>query len=58
MMPEKELDYIKILEAVKELPFNVGKNLLIDFLQGNLKNESIKRNSLNKKQNFGYFSLY
>jgi superfamily II DNA helicase RecQ len=29
-----DLDYLKILEAIRELPFYVGKNLLIDFLLG------------------------
>jgi len=54
----KEFDYMKVIRAVESMPFNVGKNLLIDFLQGNLKNESVKRNSLNKMPLFGFLQLY
>lgn len=51
--PEKEsLDYIKILKAVKELPFKVGKNLLVDFLNGDYKNKSITKNRLDELYNF------
>ncbi|HLG24341.1 MAG TPA: UvrD-helicase domain-containing protein [Candidatus Nanoarchaeia archaeon] len=57
-MEDKALEYVKILKAVESIPFNVGKNLLIDFLCGSLKNESIKRNRLDKKELFGYFELY
>src|SRR3989338_933791 len=54
----KEFDYLKILKAIESMPFNVGKNLLIDFLHGNAQNESIKRNRLNKNHLFGFFQLY
>ena len=57
-MSAKELEYLKILEAIELMPFNVGKNLLVDFLNGNESNESVKRNKLSKKEFFGYFSLY
>lgn len=50
---QKELDYIFILKALEEIPFGVGKKLLIDFLQGTEKNESIQRNRLNSYENFG-----
>jgi len=40
-MKEENLDYIKILKALMELPFQVGKNLLVDFLNGNYKNKSV-----------------
>ncbi len=52
------LDYIKVLEALKELPFNVGKNLLIDFLRGNYKNKSIKNNRLGVIDSFGSLRKY
>jgi superfamily I DNA/RNA helicase len=48
-----DLDYLYILKALREIPFGVGKKLLIDFLQGNRENKSIKKNKLNYKRNFG-----
>ena len=48
-----ELDYILILKALDEIPFGVGKKLLIDFLQGKEKNKSIIRNRLDRYDNFG-----
>jgi len=45
-------EYLKILEAVKELPFNVGKNLLADFLSGDYKNKSIIKNRLDDLNGF------
>ncbi len=48
-----ELDYILILKALDEIPFGVGKKLLIDFLQGNEKNKSIIKNRLDRYDNFG-----
>jgi len=50
---EKEFEYIKILKAIMELPFQVGKNLLADFLEGNYKNKSITKNNLDELYNFG-----
>lgn len=50
---EKETDYIFILKALEAIPFGVGKKLLVDFLQGSEKNESIKRNNLDSYENFG-----
>src|SRR3989344_5630201 len=54
----KEFDYLKVMHAVENMPFSVGKNLLIDFLNGNQKNESVKRNHLNKRPLFGFLQLY
>ena len=54
MEKEKEdLDYIFILEALKELPFNCGRKLLIDFLRGIEKNSSVSKNKLYKLDSFG-----
>ncbi|MCF7866988.1 UvrD-helicase domain-containing protein [Candidatus Woesearchaeota archaeon] len=46
-------DYLFVLAAVKELPFNVGKKLLIDFLRGDESNNSVMNNSLFELENFG-----
>ena len=54
----RQFDYLKVLKALDSMPFNIGKNLLIDFLHGDDKNESIKRNRLNKKILFGILQLY
>src|SRR3989344_369115 len=50
---DKSKDYLIILKTLKEIPFFVGKNLLIDFLKGNTKNKSIKKNRLYALSNFG-----
>ncbi len=57
-MQKKELDYINVLKGIEQMPFNVGRKLLLDFLQGNSNNESIRKNRLDKKELFGWFSLY
>lgn len=57
-MQKKVLDYLNVLKGIGQMPFNVGKKLLMDFLQGNSNNESIKRNRLDRKELFGCFSLY
>ncbi|MCJ2533877.1 MAG: UvrD-helicase domain-containing protein [Candidatus Thermoplasmatota archaeon] len=49
----KNLDYLFVLKALQEIPFGVGKKLLIDFLLGNRKNKSIVNNKLYLKKNFG-----
>lgn len=54
----KQFDYIKVLKALDSMPFNVGKNLLIDFLSGSGRNDSIKKNRLDKKILFGILQLY
>ena len=46
-------DYINILKAILELPFQVGKILLADFLNGNYKNKSVINNNLDELYNFG-----
>ncbi|MFO7710474.1 MAG: UvrD-helicase domain-containing protein [Candidatus Woesearchaeota archaeon] len=52
------IEYIPVLRAFTDLPFNVGKKLLIDYLRGIDSNPSIKRNRLDKRRTFGYFELY
>jgi len=49
---KQKYDYTKILKAVKELPFKVGRNLLADFLNGSYKNKSITKNRLDELYNF------
>ena len=51
-MEDDNLEYIKILKALMELPFQVGKTLLADFLNGNYKNKSVMKNNLDKLYNF------
>lgn len=46
-------DYLFVLKALQEIPFSIGKQLLIDFLQGNKDNKSISRNKLYSLKNFG-----
>ncbi|MBI2139708.1 UvrD-helicase domain-containing protein [Candidatus Woesearchaeota archaeon] len=48
-----ELDYLLVLKALRDIPFGVGKKLLIDFLQGNNSHESIERNNLSALESFG-----
>lgn len=48
-----ELDYIFVLKALNEIPFGVGRKLLIEFLQGKEGHESIKRNKLHILNSFG-----
>jgi len=43
-MEEGDLDYLSILKALIELPFQVGKNVLAEFLNGNYKNKSVIKN--------------
>src|SRR3989338_1779630 len=49
-------DYLNILKALNEIPFSVGRQLLVDFLRGNNYNESISRNYLSTKPSFGSFN--
>lgn len=46
-------DYLFILKSLDELPFKVGKKLLIDFVRGIDSNDSISRNKLFRLVNFG-----
>jgi len=48
-----EKDYLIVLKALTELPFNVGKNLLVDILIGDINNKSIERNNLQDLDCFG-----
>ncbi|MFA5856085.1 MAG: UvrD-helicase domain-containing protein [Candidatus Pacearchaeota archaeon] len=52
---DESLDYIKVLNAVSEIPFSVGKNLLIDFLSGDESNDSITKNNLEDLETFNSF---
>jgi len=56
--PNKDLDYLKILKSLNEIKFPVGKALLIDFLIGNMKNQSIKKNELFLLNNFSTLKKY
>ncbi|MFT4303498.1 MAG: UvrD-helicase domain-containing protein [Candidatus Woesearchaeota archaeon] len=49
----KDTEYLWIIKSLKEIPFPVGKNLLIDYMIGNTKNESIIKCKLNKLKTFG-----
>jgi len=48
-----ELDYVFVLKALKDIPFGVGKKLLVNYLQGKTGHESILKNNLNKLPSFG-----
>ena len=52
---DDSLDYLKILKALIEIPFPVGKKLLVDFLTGG-KNPSITKNNLDDLTNFDSLS--
>ncbi|MFH1440203.1 MAG: ATP-dependent DNA helicase UvrD2 [Candidatus Woesearchaeota archaeon] len=52
-MANKEMDYLHILKALKEIPFGVGRKLLVNFLQGKADIASIKRNNLHRLDSFG-----
>ncbi|MCK5025998.1 MAG: hypothetical protein KAS15_05370, partial [Nanoarchaeota archaeon] len=53
MDDSNQLDYLFILKALEEIPFGVGKKLLIEFLQGKNSHESIIRNKLHLLDTFG-----
>jgi len=50
---DDSLDYLKVLRALIEIPFPVGRKLLVDFLEGNEENKSIIKNELFDLNNFG-----
>ncbi|MGK0208943.1 MAG: superfamily I DNA/RNA helicase [Patescibacteria group bacterium] len=50
---DSSFDYTKILRGLMELPFNVGRNLLCEFLQGSYTNKSILKNNLDNYHSFG-----
>lgn len=49
-------DYLFVLKSLNEIPFPVGKNLLVDFLYGDLENKSIEKNKMYDYNNFGSMS--
>ncbi len=51
-----EKDYLVMLQALKDIPFGVGKKLLFDFLRGDIRNESIRKNYLDIQETFGGLS--
>ena len=53
---EEDLEYTHILKALMELPFQVGRNLLADFLTGDYSNKSISKNRLDELDNFDSLS--
>ncbi len=53
---EEKLEYLHILKALMELPFQVGRNLLCDFLTGSYSNKSISKNRLDELNNFDSLS--
>jgi len=54
---ERTRDHIKVLKAIYEIPFPIGKNLLADFLVGDYKNDSIINNSLDNLKSFGSLEI-
>ncbi len=54
---KKELDYVKVLEAIRELPFFIGKNLLTEFLKGK-ETKKIRDNNLNSLKTFNTLNNY
>ncbi|VVB79140.1 ATP-dependent DNA helicase Rep [uncultured archaeon] len=56
--PGKELDYLYVLRALNEIQFPVGKGLLVDFLTGEMKNQSIQKNDLYLLNNFKVLKKY
>ncbi|MCX6012612.1 MAG: hypothetical protein NTV30_04240, partial [Chloroflexi bacterium] len=47
-----------VLKALNEIKFPVGKNLLIDFLKGDIQNASVKKNDLYELYNFAVLRNY
>lgn len=54
----KELDYLNILRAIERLPFRMGKKALVDVLAGDRTNDTVKRNRLEREQDFGCMGGY
>ena len=48
-----DTDFELVFDAIDELPFAVGKKLLIDILRADTSNQSILRNKLDKLECFG-----
>jgi len=53
---KKEEPFVCVLKAIDEIPFSVGKKLLIDVLQGNDTNKTVKKSKLNRLVSFGILS--
>lgn len=47
--------YLKVLETIRNLPFNMGMNLLVQVLQGNESNPQVSKTNLKNTTNFGIF---
>jgi superfamily I DNA/RNA helicase len=52
----RETDHLIVLKAVTELPFSVGRKLLVDILRGEEDNPSIKNNRLGLLPSFASMS--
>ena len=50
---DESKDYLFILRSLNEIPFPLGKKLLVDFLKGDMDNKSILKNNLYDLHNFG-----
>ena len=50
-------DYLEVLRALRELPFGVGRRLLVDVLRGN-EREMVTRSRLHRLAAFGALSGY
>ncbi|MCB9361868.1 ATP-dependent DNA helicase UvrD2 [Candidatus Woesearchaeota archaeon] len=46
-------DYLQILQAIKDIPFPVGRKFLIEYLQGKSTHDAIKRQRLDRAESFG-----
>jgi len=54
---DESLDYLKVLEAIRELPFFVGKNLLVDFLKGK-SSKRVRTSNLDALKTHGALDKY
>jgi len=50
---DSSMDYLSVLKSLNEIPFPLGKNLLVDFLKGDESNNSIEKNKMFEFHNFG-----
>lgn len=50
-------DYLFVLRALNQIPFPVGKKLLVDFLYGDESNPSVEKNKLYELETFGLMSF-
>ncbi|NCN51948.1 UvrD-helicase domain-containing protein [archaeon] len=54
---DESMDHLFILKGLNNLPFPVGKNLLVDFLYGDENNKSVEKNKLYDFEAFGSMSF-